>query len=151
AADLTRRDLKLEPPAGLTGADLTSWLSVKPMELTIVRDGKPVLLTGDALVRWKYQRYMKDYLATIQSVDDNVGRLLAFLDASGLAKNTMVIYTSDQGFFLGDHGLFDKRFMYEESLRMPFVIRWPKVIKAGTRSDAMALNVDFAPTFLEAA
>jgi len=151
AADLTRRDLKLEPPAGLTGTDLTNWLSVKPMELTITRDGKPVTLTGDALVRWKYQRYMKDYLATIQSVDDNVGRLLAFLDAGGLAKNTMVIYTSDQGFFLGDHGLFDKRFMYEESLRMPFVIRWPKVIKAGTRSDAMALNVDFAPTFLEAA
>ena len=121
------------------------------MELTITRDGKPVTLTGEALVRWRYQRYMKDYLATIQSVDDNVGRLLAFLDASGLAKNTIVIYTSDQGFFLGDHGMFDKRFMYEESLRMPFVIRWPKVIKAGTRSDAMALNVDFAPTFLEAA
>ena len=121
------------------------------MEVTIVRDGKPVLLTGDALVRWKYQRYMKDYLATIQSVDDNVGRLLSFLDAGGLTKNTIVIYTSDQGFFLGDHGLYDKRFMYEESLRMPFLIRWPGVIKAGTRSDAIGLNVDFAPTFLEAA
>ena len=151
ADDLTRRDLKLEPPADLTGTELTNWLAVKPMEVTIVRDGKPVSLTGDALVRWKYQRYMKDYLATIQSVDDNVGRLLAFLDAGGLTKNTIVIYTSDQGFFLGDHGLFDKRFMYEESLRMPFLIRWPGVIKAGTRSDAMALNVDFAPTFLEAA
>ena len=94
---------------------------------------------------------MRDYLATIQSVDDNVGRLLGFLDTAGLAKNTMVIYTSDQGFFLGDHGLFDKRFMYEESLRMPFLVRWPAAIKAGSRSDAMALNVDFAPTFLEAA
>jgi len=76
---------------------------------------------------------------------------LTFLDTSGLARNTIVIYTSDQGFFLGDHGLFDKRFMYEESLRMPFLVRWPAAIKPGSRSDAMALNVDFAPTFLEAA
>ena len=94
---------------------------------------------------------MQDYLATVQSVDDSVGRVREFLDGNGLSRNTMVIYTSDQGFFLGDHGLFDKRFMYEESLRMPFLVRWPAGIKAGTRSDAMALNVDFAPTFLEAA
>jgi arylsulfatase A-like enzyme len=94
---------------------------------------------------------MQDYLATVQSVDDSVGRLLDVLDATGLAKNTMVIYTSDQGFFLGDHGLYDKRFMYEESLRMPFLVRWPAGVKAGTVSRAMALNVDFAPTFLEAA
>jgi arylsulfatase A-like enzyme len=151
AADMTRRDLKLEPPAGLTGTELTSWLSTKPDSVTITRDGKSVTLTGESLARWKYQRYMQDYLATVQAVDDNVGRLLKALDASGLAKNTIVIYTSDQGFFLGDHGLFDKRFMYEESLRMPFLVRWPAVIKAGTRSRAMALNVDFAPTFLDAA
>jgi arylsulfatase A-like enzyme len=151
AGDLTRRDLKLEAPAGLAGAELTAWLGGKPMEVTITQDGKSVTLTGEALARWKYQRYMRDYLATIQSVDDNVGRLLAFLDANSLSKNTMVIYTSDQGFFLGDHGLFDKRFMYEESLRMPFLVRWPGVIKAGTASDAIALNVDFAPTFLDAA
>jgi arylsulfatase A-like enzyme len=94
---------------------------------------------------------MQDYLATVQSVDDSVGRVLEFLDGNGLGKNTIVIYTSDQGFFLGDHGLFDKRFMYEESLQMPFLVRWPAAIKAGTRSDAIALNVDFAPTFLEAA
>jgi arylsulfatase A-like enzyme len=94
---------------------------------------------------------MQDYLATVQSVDDSVGRVLEFLDRNGLAKNTIVIYTSDQGFFLGDHGLFDKRFMYEESLRMPFLVRWPAAIKPGTRIDAMALNVDFAPTFLDAA
>jgi arylsulfatase A-like enzyme len=94
---------------------------------------------------------MQDYLATVQSVDDNIGRLLAYLDSAGLTRNTIVIYTSDQGFFLGDHGLFDKRFMYEESLRMPFVIRWPAAIKPGTKIDAMALNIDFAPTFLEAA
>jgi len=151
AADLTRRDLKLEPPAGLAGAELTNWLSTKPDTVTIVRDGKTVTLTGEALTRWKYQRYMQDYLATVQSVDDNVGRLLKTLDANRLARNTIVIYTSDQGFFLGDHGLFDKRFMYEESLRMPFLVRWPAGIKPGTRTRAIGLNVDIAPTFLEAA
>jgi len=151
AADLTRRDLKLQPPPGLTGAELSRWLATKPDSVTIVRDGSTVTLGGEPLVRWKYQRYMQDYLATVQSVDDNVGRLLAFLDGNGLARNTIVIYTSDQGFFLGDHGLFDKRFMYEESLRMPFLVRWPAGIKRGTKSDAIALNVDFAPTFLDAA
>jgi arylsulfatase A-like enzyme len=94
---------------------------------------------------------MQDYLATVQSVDDSVGRVLSLLDTTGLAANTIVIYTSDQGFFLGDHGLFDKRFMYEESIRMPFLVRWPGRIKPGLRIDAMALNIDFAPTFLEAA
>ena len=151
AADLTHRDLKLAPPPDLAGAALTAWLATKPTVVTTNLDGKPATLEGQALVRWKYQRYMRDYLATIQSVDDSVGRLLDTLDRRGLAKNTIVVYTSDQGFFLGDHGLFDKRFMYEESLRMPFLVRWPKTIKARTRIDAMALNVDFAPTFLDAA
>jgi arylsulfatase A-like enzyme len=151
AADLTNRDLKLTPPPGLTGQELTNWLLMKPDSVTVLRDGHSVTLTGEALVRWKYQRYMQDYLATVQSVDDSVGRILALLDKTGLARNTMVIYTSDQGFFLGDHGLFDKRFMYEESIRMPFLVRWPAAIKPGIKSDAMALNIDFAPTFLEAA
>ena len=151
AKDLTRRDLKLQPPTGLAGAELDSWLSTKPETVTTVVEDKTVTLTGEALVRWKYQRYMRDYLATVQSVDDGVGRLLDSLDRQGLAKNTIVIYTSDQGFFLGDHGLFDKRFMYEESIRMPFLVRWPAAIKPGTRRDSMALNVDFAPTFLDAA
>jgi arylsulfatase A-like enzyme len=151
AKDLTRRDLKLVPPEGLAGADLTRWLGTKPESVTVTRHGAPVTLTGEALARWKYQRYMQDYLATVQSVDDNIGRLLAYLDRSGLARNTIVVYTSDQGFFLGDHGLFDKRFMYEESLRMPFLVRWPAVIRPGSRSDAMALNIDFAETFLDAA
>jgi arylsulfatase A-like enzyme len=150
AADLTRRDLKLPPPPDLAGAELTKWLATRPDTVTIARDGSTVTLAGEALIRWKYQRYMQDYLATIQSVNDGVGRLLAFLDGNGLTKNTIVVYTSDQGFFLGDHGLFDKRFMYEESLRMPFLIRWPAVIPRGTKSDAIALNVDFAPTFLDA-
>src|SRR4029078_6551885 len=145
------REWKRAPRAGLSGASLTDWLGEKPDSVTIERDGKPVTLTGEALGRWKYQRYMQDSLATIQSVDNNVGRLLKFLDTTGLSKNTVVIYTSDQGFFLGDHGLFDKRFMYEESLRMPFLGRWPAAIKPGTRVSAMALNTDFAPTFLEAA
>jgi arylsulfatase A-like enzyme len=151
ATDMTNRDLKLTPPAGVTGAELAKWYSTKPDSVTIVRDGQSVTLAGEALTRWKYQRYMQDYLATIQSIDDNMGRLLEYLDREKLSKNTMVVYTSDQGFFLGDHGMYDKRFMYEESLRMPFLVRWPEGIKAGSRSDAMALNVDFAPTFLEAA
>jgi arylsulfatase A-like enzyme len=151
ADDLTRRDLKLEPPADMTPEGRAAFLAEKPRSVTVTREGKTVRLSGEALTRWKYQRYMQDYLAVIQSVDDNIGRLLAFLDTSGLAKDTIVVYTSDQGFFLGDHGLFDKRFMYEESLRMPFLVRWPGVIAPGTHSDAMALNVDFAPTFLEAA
>jgi arylsulfatase A-like enzyme len=151
AEDLTNRDLKLKPPAGLAPADVSRWLGMKPQSVTIEVEGRSETLTGEALVRWKYQRYMQDYLSTVQSVDDSVGRVLDYLDTSGLSKNTIVIYTSDQGFFLGDHGLFDKRFMYEESIRMPFLVRWPAGVKPGTRSDAMALNVDFAPTFLEAA
>jgi arylsulfatase A-like enzyme len=151
ASDLTRRDLKLQPPPELAGAELAKWLATKPDTVTIVRDGQTVTLTGEPLIRWKYQRYMQDYLATVQSVDDNVGRLLAYLDDKRLSKNTLVIYTSDQGFFLGDHGLFDKRFMYEESLRMPFLVRWPALIKPGTKNNSIALNVDFAPTFLDAA
>ena len=151
AADLTNRDLKLPPPPGLDSDALAAWLRLTPDSVSVVRDGTTVTLTGEALVRWKYQRYMRDYLATLQSVDDSVGRVLALLDTAGLARNTMVVYTSDQGFFLGDHGLFDKRFMYEESIRMPFLVRWPAGIKPGTRSDGLALNVDFAPTFLEIA
>jgi len=99
--------------------------------------------------QWKYQRYIKDYLRCIASVDDNVGRLLDYLDAEGIAEDTVVIYTSDQGFFLGDQGWFDKRFMYEPSLRMPFVVRYPREIAPGGVSDDMALNIDFAETFLD--
>jgi len=108
-------------------------------------------LSGKDLIRWKYQRYLKDYLRCIASVDDNVGRLLDYLDASGLAGNTVVVYTSDQGFYLGEHGWFDKRFMYEESLRMPLLIRYPKEIEPGTVNDDMIMNIDFAPTFLDLA
>ena len=151
AKHLSRRDLKLAPPAGMTPQETNRWLSAFPDTVAIERNGVTVTLTGGQLTRWKYQRYMQDYLATVQSVDHNIGRMLAYLDASGLARNTIVIYTSDQGFFLGDHGMYDKRFMYEESLRMPFVVRWPGAIRAGTLIDQIVLNVDFAPTFLEVA
>jgi len=101
-------------------------------------------------VRWHYQRYMNKYLRTVQSVDDNVGRVLDHLEERGLADNTIVVYTSDQGFFLGDHGWYDKRFIYEESLRMPFLVRWPERITAGSVVDDIVTNIDFAATFLDA-
>lgn len=106
---------------------------------------------GDERTKWFYQLYLKDYLRCVESVDDSVGRLLKYLDDSGLAKNTIVVYTSDQGFYLGEHGWFDKRFMYEESLRTPLVVRWPGVVKPGTVEERIVSNVDFAPTFLQAA
>jgi arylsulfatase A-like enzyme len=147
--DLTRNDVKLTPPADLKGPALAAWKSEKFTELEITANGQKKLLAGEALKKWKYQRYLKDYLRCIASVDDNVGRLLDYLDQAGLRDHTIVIYTSDQGFFLGDHDWFDKRFMYEESIRMPFLIRYPGQIKPGSVNDAMILNVDFAPTFLE--
>jgi arylsulfatase A-like enzyme len=151
AHHLNNRDLKLKPPVELTGTNRQQWLTNVPIEVTIEIQGETKKLTGDDLLRWKYQRYIKDYLRCIASVDDSVGRFLDFLDAAGLRTNTVVIYTSDQGFFLGDHGWYDKRFMYEESLKMPFIVRWPGVIKPGTVQNAIALNIDFAPTFLEMA
>ncbi len=108
-------------------------------------------LTGRDLVSWKYQRYMRDYLACIQSIDENVGRVLDYLETSGLAKNTIVIYNSDQGFYLGEHGWFDKRFMYEESFRTPLIVHWPGVTGSGQVNDDMVSNLDFAQTFLEIA
>jgi len=108
-------------------------------------------LKGEALAYWKYERYMKDYLRCIASVDDNVGRLLDYLDQAGLTKNTIVVYTSDQGFFLGEHGYFDKRFMYEPSLKTPLIVRYPKEIKPGSTSNQLVMNLDFAPTFVDEA
>ena len=107
-------------------------------------------MTSEEKMRWKYQRYMQDYLACISSVDDNVGRVLDYLDENGLVENTIVVYTSDQGFYLGEHGWFDKRFIYDESFKTPLMVRWPNQIKAGTTNDEMVQNLDFAQTFLEA-
>lgn len=106
---------------------------------------------GKELVKWKYQRYMRDYLATVRSVDDNVGRVLDYLDKNGLSDNTLVVYCSDQGFYLGEHGWFDKRFMYEESFRTPLLMKWPSVIKEGKVNNDMVSNLDFAQTFIEMA
>lgn len=108
-------------------------------------------LKGDALVRWKYQIYMRDYLSCIRSLDDNIGRLTEYLKASGLDENTIVIYSSDQGFYLGEHGWFDKRFMYDESYRTPLLVKWPGVVKAQSVNSDLVSNLDFAQTFLEIA
>ncbi len=105
----------------------------------------------ETLTRWKYQRYIRNYLRCVRAVDEGIGRLLDYLDESGLVENTIVIYASDQGFYLGEHGWYDKRWMFEESFTMPFLIRWPGVVKAGIRSKALIQNIDYAPTFLEVA
>ncbi|MBL3656386.1 sulfatase family protein [Fulvivirga sediminis] len=106
-------------------------------------------LKGEDLARWKYQRYMQEYLATIKAVDDGVGEVLDYLEANGLAENTIVVYTSDQGFYMGENGWFDKRFMYETSFRQPFLIRYPKKIAAGKEVAALTQNLDFAETLLD--
>ncbi|MCX7309794.1 MAG: sulfatase [Afipia sp.] len=106
---------------------------------------------GDDLTRWKYQQYLKDYLRCVKAVDDGVGRVLDALSSAGLEKNTIVIYSSDQGFYMGEHGWFDKRWIYEESLHMPFIIRWPGVVQAGTRFGPFVQNIDYAPTFMDMA
>ncbi|MFO0014681.1 MAG: sulfatase [Planctomycetota bacterium] len=146
ARDLTRRDLKLVPPADLQGPEKNAWLNATPMQVEV--DGK--LLEGDALVRWKYQRYMQDYLACVQGVDDSVGTILDYLDQSGLSENTIVMYTADNGWYLGDLGMYDKRFMYEPGLKTPLIARGPG-IRGGSTPDAMVLNIDLAPTFMELA
>lgn len=105
--------------------------------------------TGDSLTRWKFQRYMRDYHATIASMDEGIGELLDYLEATGLKDNTIVVYASDQSFYLGEHGWYDKRFMYEESMRMPLIMRYPGEIDPGTRTGTMVQNIDFAPTFLD--
>lgn len=108
-------------------------------------------LQGNALTEWKFQRYMRDYLSTAASLDRNIGRTLDYLKQHGLAENTIVIYLSDQGFYMGEHGWFDKRWIYEESFRTPMVMRYPGVVKPGTVSDQFVMNLDIAPTLLEAA
>jgi len=120
-------------------------------ENKISKDFDDKKLSGKSLVEWKYQRYLKDYLATANGLDRNIGKLLDYLDQNDLTENTIVIYGSDQGFYLGEHGWFDKRFIYEESLRTPFVIRYPGVIQAGTSINQHVLNIDWAPTLLEIA
>jgi arylsulfatase A-like enzyme len=102
-------------------------------------------------VRWKYQRYLKNYLRCVRGVDESVGTLLAYLAEHGLSENTVVVYSSDQGFYLGDHGWYDKRWMYEESLAMPLVVRWPGVTRPGSVNTDLVQNLDYAETFLDIA
>ena len=108
-------------------------------------------LTGKERTRWNYQRYIKNYLRCVKAVDENIGRMLEYLDDRGLATRTVVIYSSDQGFWLGEHGWFDKRWMYEESLHTPLIVRWPGVVRPASSSDALVSNLDFAETFLDIA
>jgi arylsulfatase A-like enzyme len=145
----SRQDMKMIPPDSLTKKERNKWFQFgfKPGQVVTPIKG----LNSQEIRQWKYQKYIKDYLATIKSVDDNIGRVLSYLTENGLEENTIVIYSSDQGFFLGEHGFFDKRFMYEESLHMPFVIRYPEKIQPGTVIDDIVLNIDFAPTLLDMA
>ena len=145
---MNANDLKLVPNRSLNPEQAKVWNKAYAAKNAAF---KKAALTGKELVRWKYQRYMKDYLRCIDSVDENVGRVLDYLDEAGLSKNTIVIYTSDQGFYLGEHGWFDKRWMYQESLRTPLMIRWPGKITPGTVNDQFVSNLDFAETFLDVA
>ncbi len=145
---LNRNDLKLVRPAAINEEQYALWRAAYEPRNQALREANP---QGIDLVRWKYQRYIKDYLRCIASMDDNVGRLLAYLDEAGLADNTVVVYSSDQGFNLGEHGWFDKRWMYEESLAMPLIVRWPGVVEPGVQNGDLVQNLDFAETFLEMA
>ena len=145
----SRRDMKLERPKDLKkGRESIKWdfYGAKPGEIV-----QPDGMSDEEGRKWRYQNYIKDYLACVKSVDDNVGRVLDYLKENNLEENTIIVLTSDQGFYLGDHGFFDKRFIYEESLRMPFMVKYPKKIKAGSVNEDIITNIDFAPTLLELA
>ena len=132
----------------MTPAQRETWRAAFAAENAAFLADRP---TGEELVRWKYQRYLKNYLRTIRGVDDSVGALLAYLEDSGLADDTIVVYSSDQGFYLGDHGWYDKRWMYEESLGMPLIVRWPGETRPGSVNEHLVQNIDYAPTFLDLA
>ncbi|MHC5541039.1 sulfatase family protein [Singulisphaera rosea] len=148
AKTMTPFDLKLTAPGQLNAEQRKAWDAYYGPRNEAFRKAN---LKGDDLVRWKYNRYMHDYLGCIKAVDEGVGRLLKYLDDEGLAENTIVVYAADQGFYLGEHGWFDKRWIFEESLRTPCLMRWPGVIEAGRVNKDLVSNLDFAETFLEAA
>ena len=149
ARHLSANDLKLNAgPNNLTPEQKKLWDAAYGPKNEAFRKAS---LQGRERIKWMYQRYIKDYLRCVQSVDDGIGRVLKYLDDTGLAKNTIVIYSSDQGWYLGEHGWYDKRWMYEESLVMPFVVRWPGVIEPGSINDDIVSNLDFAETFLDIA
>jgi arylsulfatase A-like enzyme len=148
ARTMTSKDLKLSPPADLAPDQRKVWDAYYEPRNESFRKATP---TGKDLVRWKYNRYMHDYLACVKAVDESVGRVLSYLDDEGLAENTIVVYAADQGFYLGEHGWFDKRWVFEESLRTPLLVRWPGVAKAASVRSEIVSNVDFAETFLDIA
>ncbi|MBI2950053.1 MAG: sulfatase [Verrucomicrobia bacterium] len=148
ARTMTPRDLKLTAPAALTPEQRKAWDAYYEPRNEEFRKAN---LQGKDLIRWKYNRYLHDYLGCIRSVDESVGRLLDYLKETGLDKNTLVVYSSDQGFYLGEHGWFDKRWIFEESLRTPLLVRWPGVTKPGSVNQDLVSNLDFGETFLEAA
>ncbi len=143
----TDRDAKLVPPPGMTAEQLQIWNAYyQPRNEKFLEDN----LTGKELVRWRYQRYMHDYLGCVKAIDESVGRLLEYLEAEGIAKDTLVILSSDQGFYLGEHGWFDKRWIFEESLRTPLLVRWPGVIQPGSVDRHIVSLLDIAETILDA-
>ncbi len=148
AKTFTPLDAKLATPPQLTPEQKAQWDAYYGPRNEAFRKQNP---QGRELVQCRYQRYLHDYLGCIKAVDESVGRVLRFLDEEGLADNTIVVYSSDQGFYLGEHGWFDKRWIFEESLRTPLVMRWPSVATAGAVNGDLVSNVDFAATFLEAA
>ena len=141
----TPLDAKFRTPPGIDGDDLAAWQAHYAPRNAAFEADPP---RGADLVRWRYQRYMHDYLACVKAVDESVGRLLDELDALGIADETVVVLSSDQGFFLGEHGWFDKRWIFEESLRTPLIVRWPGLTRPGSRCGRIVSLVDFAPTFL---
>jgi len=136
---------------GLARMDSTQMADWNAVYDTIIREFYSSGLTGNELIRYKYQRYLQDYLACVAAVDKSVGRILDFLKVNGLDKNTVVIYASDQGFYLGEHGWFDKRWMFEESYRTPLLVQWPGIIKPASVNNDMVSNIDLPETFLEMA
>jgi arylsulfatase A-like enzyme len=144
----TNLDAKLVPSPNMTEAQLKEWNAYYEPLNAEFRAANP---QGRDLVRWRYQRYMHDYLACVKAVDENVGRILDYLDAEKLSDNTLLMFSSDQGFYLGEHGWFDKRWIFEESLRSPLLARWPGKIKAGAINNNIVSLIDFAETFLDVA
>jgi arylsulfatase A-like enzyme len=147
---LNDRDLKLQGHGTMNADQIKVWDAAYGPKNAAFLSAQPTMSETE-IVRWKYQRYVKDYLRCVKSVDDGVGRVLDFLDEADLADNTVVIYSSDQGWYLGEHGWFDKRWMYEESLKTPLLVRWPGKVKAGSVNDDIVSNLDFAETFLDIA
>lgn len=147
-AELTPADLKLNSPGNLTPAQKDAWIAMygnRPAEFELVKDDPR------ALKNWKYQCYLRDYMSCVAAVDESVGQLLDYLDASGLSENTVVIYSSDQGFYLGEHGWYDKRFMYQESFKTPLLVRWQGKTQVGSVNESLVSNLDFPETFLDLA